>query len=83
MNTSKNLEWFKQNDDFEGFYAEPYGLRCRYSIIKHGDKKIEFAVLDHNYEYTAGFPKFCQSFEIAKDKAAKHYSFLLTQISEL
>lgn len=69
----KKLEWIKQDDNIEGFYSEPYGLKWRYSIIKHKNGKIEFAILDHNYEYTAGFPKLCESTQVAKDEATKHY----------
>lgn len=81
MNVNKKLEWFHYDDGLNGFYAKPYGIKWQYSIIKHKIGKVEFAILDHNYEYIVGFPKYYQSFNIAKNEATKHYSLLLTQIT--
>jgi len=78
MNQFKQLQWYP-HEELEGFYAEPNGLKWRYSIIVNKGGLIKFAVLDSNYEYADGFPKNCITVEEAKEQATKHYLSLLKQ----
>lgn len=79
MDKVKQLTWYP-HQDLAGFYAEPYGLRWRYSIIEHKKDKVEFALLEYSYDYADGFPKNFKTIEDAKQFAAEHYSNLLDKI---
>ena len=72
----KPLEW-REHKDLEGVYATLHGIKWRYSILVHKEEKIELALLDEDYEYVSGFPKFCTSIPEAQKEAANHYNSLL------
>lgn len=75
----KPLKWVTHKD-MDGTYAVIEGLKWRYSIIVHKNEKVEFALLDANFEYISGFPKFCSSIHEAQEKATKHYISLLQNL---
>jgi hypothetical protein len=77
----KSLEWYKLEQQ-DGICAEPIGLEWKYSIVTLENGQIEFAVLDAGYEYTQGFPAFCNSVAQAKEHAAKHYLSFVAQFVE-
>jgi hypothetical protein len=74
----RSLEWHPYLfEELNGVYAEPLNLKWHYSIIKHAENKVEFAILDSHYEYAPGFPKICKSVTAAQAMADKHYASLL------
>lgn len=76
MTQFKPLKWHTHND-LDGVYATLEGLKWRYSILVHRKEKVELALLDADFEYISGFPKFCKSIPEAQEKAADHYNLLL------
>ena len=82
MQKYKQLNWCPHEDDLNGIYAQPDTIKWNYSILVRKDGQVQLAVLDPHYEYVSGFPEICNSITDAQQKAAKHYTNLLTQLIE-